>query len=76
MQGYQACDVHSFAHKMQELRKDFHKLKTANSEKEVNDLLEKYEQFIEFTYTEVPWTRKFLYIYKNLKTSYRRQRFL
>jgi len=65
MQGAQACDVHSFAHKMQELRKDFQKLKTANSDKEVNDLLEKYEQFIEFTYTEVPWTRKIFYIQYN-----------
>ena len=58
MQGAQACDIHSFAHKMQELRKDFEKMKSAKSEAEVESLLEKYEQFIEFTYTEVPWTRK------------------
>jgi len=58
MQGAQACDIHSFAHKMQELRKDFEKMKSAKSEAEVDNLLEKYEQFIEFTYTEVPWTRK------------------
>jgi hypothetical protein len=64
MQGYQACDIHSFTHKMQELRKDFENLKTAKTEKEVDDLLEKYEQFIEFTYTEIPWTRKIFSKYK------------
>ena len=58
MQGAQACDIHSFAHKMQELRKDFEKMKLAKTEAEVDNLLEKYEQFIEFTYTEIPWTRK------------------
>ena len=58
MQGVRACDIHSFAHKMQELRKDFEKMKSAKSEGEVENLLEKYEQFIEFTYTEIPWTRK------------------
>ncbi len=62
MQGVQACDIHSYAHKMQELRKDFEKMKTAKSETEVDEHLEKYEQFIEFTYTEIPWTRNIINI--------------
>jgi hypothetical protein len=42
---------------MRSLREDFEKLKTANTEKEVNDMLEKYEQFIEYTFNIIPWVR-------------------
>lgn len=56
MFNYQSCDLHSYAARMRELREDFDKIKTAKSEKEVDDMLEKYEQFIEYTYKVGPWT--------------------
>jgi hypothetical protein len=58
IQGHQSADLHSYAERMREMRKDFDKLKHAKTEKEVDETLEKYEQFIEFTYSASVWTRK------------------
>jgi hypothetical protein len=58
MLSYQSCDLHTYAARMRNLREDFESLKNAKSEKEVEDMLEKYEQFIEYTYKVGPWTRK------------------
>jgi|LauGreDrversion4_2_1035121.scaffolds.fasta_scaffold1135981_2 hypothetical protein len=57
MLAFQSSDIHSYAAKMRELRSDFDKLKTAKSEKEVDQMIEKYERFIELTYKANPWTR-------------------
>jgi hypothetical protein len=61
MLEFQASDVHSYASKMKVLREDFEKLKTAKTEGEVASMLEKYEQFIEFTYQVTPYVRKFIF---------------
>ncbi len=57
MLGYQSSELHSYASKMRTIREDFENLKQTKTEKEVDELLEKYEQFIEFTYQVSPWTR-------------------
>ena len=58
MFAYQSTDLHTYASKMRELKTDFEKLKNVKTEKEVDDVLEKYEQFIEYTYKVNPWNRK------------------
>ncbi len=40
------------------MKNEFAALKNTNSEKDIDEVLEKYEQFMEITYTETPWTRK------------------
>lgn len=58
MLEFQAADIHSYAGKMRNLRADFEKLKYAKTEEEVADMLERYEQFMEFTYQVTPYVRK------------------
>lgn len=54
---YTYRDLHSYAARMRSLREDFEKLKFAKDEKEVDEMLEKYEQFIEYTFHVTPWVR-------------------
>jgi hypothetical protein len=58
MFSYQSSNIHSYADKMRTLREDFNRLKEAKTEKEVDSMLEKYEQFIEYSYQVNPWSRK------------------
>jgi hypothetical protein len=59
MLSFHSTDIHSYSTKMRELRHDFEKLKTANDEKEVDNIIEKYERFMELTYKVTPWTRNY-----------------
>ena len=59
MQGYNLADLHSYAERRRELREDFEKLKSAKNDEEVDQMLEKYELFIEYTFRAGPWNRNF-----------------
>jgi hypothetical protein len=54
MHDFKGHDIHSYAAKKRLIREDFEKLKNANDEKVVNDTLEKYEFYIENTYSVTP----------------------
>jgi hypothetical protein len=58
-----AVNLHTYVHKIRKLREDFEKLKNPTmTEKDVDEILEKYEYFMEWTYTMIPWTRMINYI--------------
>jgi hypothetical protein len=62
MFDFKGPDLHSYAFKKRQVREDFEKLKTADSEQQVNDTLEKYEFFIERKYTVNPlFCKPYLY---------------
>lgn len=50
-------DLHTYVEKRRQLKEDFAKLRNAKAEEEVNNMLEKYEFFMENTYTPGPLTR-------------------
>ncbi len=51
-------DLHSYSDKMRTLKEDFASLKNAKCETEVDAMLEKYEQFMEYSFHVSPWVRK------------------
>ena len=53
--NFRSVDVHSYAYKRRKIREDFEKLKNAEIEK-VDNTLEKYEFFMEYTYQINPLT--------------------
>jgi len=53
--NFRSVDVHSYAHKRRKIREEFEKLKNAEIEK-VDNTLEKYEFFMEYTYQINPLT--------------------
>jgi hypothetical protein len=55
--GPRSNDIHGYARGCKEVRDDFEKLKKATNEKEVTDMMDKYEYFIETTYETVPVIR-------------------
>ena len=55
--GFKENDVRSYAEGCSEIRKEFQAIKNAKSMKEVEDLQEKYENFIEETYQVSPFIR-------------------
>jgi hypothetical protein len=54
MFDFKGADLHTYAAKKRKIREDFEKLKNCNDENAVNDTLEKYEFYIERTYTVNP----------------------
>lgn len=54
MFDFKGADIHSYAAKKRLIRADFEKLKNVEDEKAVNDTLEKYEFYIERTYSVNP----------------------
>lgn len=55
--GFKENDIQSYAEGCREVRQHFETLKTATTMKEVEDLQEKYENFIEDTYQVSPFIR-------------------
>jgi hypothetical protein len=68
MYGFRNTDLHTYADKSRKIREDFEKLKNAKDNEEVENMLEKYEFFMERTYLINPLNCKkmlikfFLYI--------------
>lgn len=61
-------DLHSYAKKCDEIRKDFKKLIASQDNSEVDAMLEKYEFYIENSYKINVYTRKETFlIFKNKK---------
>lgn len=56
--GRKSGKLHAYCDNLRQLKEDFLKLKTAKSEKEVDEILEKYEYFMELNFTFNPWNRK------------------
>jgi hypothetical protein len=54
MFDFKGADIHSYAAKKRKIREDFEALKNPKDEKAINDTLEKYEFYIERTYTVNP----------------------
>ena len=55
--GFRQRDIESYANGCREIRADFEKLKTAKSTEEIEDMQEKYENYIESTYQVTPYFR-------------------
>jgi len=66
--GEKAYDVAGYAEGIKSIREDFEKLKNAKSVNEVEDVQDKYEDFIEKTYQPMPLVRdNVLYEWRHMK---------